>query len=205
MPDGFSISADFSQLEQRLGPQLLEKLGIAMQEKGQQIGRAVMALAAEKAPSPELEESLMMGTEGLSANRRRELAGEANRVRFTRTHGQLPIAEALLAPGNVSVGPNGMSLEIGDLALLNELTRWTWINATKDETYTHESVGGTFSLFEFGADVTINPRFATELSIGPLTRVPDIQKTIPAFSMFTTLDEIAVRNIVAEQLSGVQF
>jgi hypothetical protein len=164
---------------------------------------AAMVLAAEiaaRAPSPEQEfDTMMYGGFNLSgASTESKLpgaaTGEDNRVRFIK-----PPENYLRNYLPTSFGVNGLYAGIGNLAMLDVISSYTYVNTSKGQTYEHVVTEPFWWAWEVGGIFTIRPHpYGNPRGRGyPLRPTADsftweMQKSIPAMGMFTGVDIAAV-------------
>lgn len=186
-----------------------------LQQSAPSIVAAITSDILSRTPSPEQEENLInFGQEGqgsLPVTNVRQSSNNKNRQNFIRTPGMW-LQQAVVSQQANYISPKGFSIRIGNLAMLNEITKFSWQNASKNGVAElHTTKYGMFSMFEFGTNVLgmghVKPAFGTNYFLTPAeyTRIPEMTKTIPPFGMYTHLNPMLITALIKEKIREVNF
>jgi hypothetical protein len=185
-------------------------------ETAPEILNIILEDIASRAPTPEQEEDLIMygegGISGLPVTNVRQSSTNSGRIRFQREPGMW-IQEAIHNPANFSISPGSFSIRVGNIAALNELTKYSWTDYSKKYgAIEHISKYGQYSLFEFGSNVLgaghVTASYGDQnyfLNPADYTRVREMNKVIPPFGMLTLLNSFAINEAIKERIRQVDF
>lgn len=191
----------FQVLQERIPSEVLEPAGME-----------ISAQVAARAPSPESEFDTMMygdGNTAISGVLKMGDAEDDGRQRFVKpaSHYLQPF---LASPADMAV--DGLTLGVGNIALLNEISKYQYVNA-KGQVHTvgGENDFGFWLAWEYGGHFTITPRFqsATGGRGYPLRPTPEIMtwsmtKDIRPHLMFTSIDiESVVETIIKPRIRDI--
>lgn len=142
-----------------------------------------------------------------------------NRVRFIRTPG-LWLRELILNPATYSskVSKNKMTLNLGNVAALEKLSKFSWINQDgSGALIPHTSEYGTWSFFEYGLSKYIKPRpwrtaaanrgnqQGHKLSPDSYTKYWAMLKNYPRLNMYGGFNKSVFIDAVTARINSVQF
>jgi hypothetical protein len=153
------------------------------------------------------------GTHGSSLTK----VGKANeRIPFIRDPGMW-LQELVMNPATYRVSAANLTIELGVVAELERLSRFSWQNATIRGGWSsvHKSEYGVWSFFEYGTRATKQvAKFPSSSSNGlgyklkPYGTEPyfwETSKSYPQMRMYTGFNRIAFRASVLQIVQGVKF